>query len=462
MKNIFLYLFLVSCLYSGGAFAQTLDVHSDGVVDDLQCPRVASRPAQKPGVSTDEDDVPEPPVPEDLGDMGPSSAEESIPRLFGDLAKAPAERPLSIVFWGDSHLAAHFFSDALIDLSGLPREKVETTFIPATMGRPGVRLPIRKACQGPGWHFRYAYTDRADTAEYAQSLSALTSNVADSYLWIDFRRQPVKPDLEAVDVIYDPLHGEKVKLGISVDNAPEQIVELDPAGNGLLRIQSDQALSILKIRLIEGEVALEGFVPHYLETRPLLLLDTFAIPSATFRGWRVADTDYLKSRIGKTQYDVVVFEYGTNEGNDPNFDVDGYREDLRQSLENVRKVLPAAQCILIGPADRGVLVRHVRVRKHGRWVRVPKPGTDLLKFARIHEKIGAVQKEVGSEYGCSFWSWQNAMGGPGSVYKWYYHKPRWMSSDLTHMTVPGYRETARMFADSIQFQSWVSSYAKGR
>jgi len=462
MKIICLLLVSASCLYVGGqAFAQTLDVHSDGVVDDLQCPRTPGKLTHSSSAAGDED-RPEPPVLEDLGDMGPDSVEGSIPRLFGDRAEAQAERPLSIAFWGDSHFAAHFFSDELVRLSGLPRDKVATTFIPATMGRTGVRLPIRKACQGPGWHFRYAYTDRSDSAEYAQGLSALSSDAAGSYLWVDFRRQPVKPDLKAVDVVYSTLNAGKVKLGISVDDAPEQIVELDPSGDGMLKVQSDQALSILRIRLVEGEVSLQGFVPHYLETKPLLLMDTFAIPSATFRGWSVADSDYLKSRIGATQYDVVVFEYGTNEGNDPNFDADSYREDLRRSLENVRKVLPAAQCIMIGPADRGVLVRHVRVRRHGRWVRVPKPGTDLMKFAHIHEKISAIQKEIGSKYACSFWNWQNAMGGPGSVYKWYYHQPRWMSPDLTHMTIAGYKETARMFADSIQFQNWVSAYAKGR
>lgn len=444
------------------AGAQTLSFHSDGSAADFRCPAVVSRPASSRSSSSDSDEVMEPPALYELSEMGDAAQEEAIPPLFGSQLRQVDDRPLSMVFWGDSHLAAHFFSDEMIRLSGLPRSKIETTFIPATMGRPGVRLPIRKSCQGGGWAYRMAFQDKLAGGNYAQGLSALASSTPNSFLWVDFRQQPQTPILQSVDLVYSIQEGSPAVLGVSVDDGAEQTLQLDAEGGGVLQVAADQAMSTIKIRLVSGSIAIEGFVPHYLETRPALLLDTFAIPGATFRGWSNANPDYLKERIGKTRYDVAVFEFGTNEGNTRSFDAAAYREDLRASLTNMRRVLPDAQCILMGPADRGVLVRHLRSAKKGRRQQPVQSSAELLRFARIHQEISSIQRGVGSEFGCSSWSWQDAMGGVGSAYKWFYHSPRWMSPDLTHLTIPGYQMTAKMFADSIQFRTWVSSYTNAQ
>lgn len=461
MKKFRFVLLLGLLVAAHPGWAQTLAVHNDGSASDLRCPAVASQkvPARRVAVP-DSDDVMEPPALYELAGMDAGGQEEIIPRLFSTHVRHVADRPLSIAFWGDSHLAANFFGDELVRLSGLPRGKVETTFIPATMGRPGVRLPVRKSCQGGGWSYRLAFQDKSGGANYAQGLSALSSSTANSYLWVDFRQQAQTPNLRSLDLVYSFQDGAHAALGVSVDDGAEQVVELDAGGQGVLRIQPDQSMSTVRLRLVEGSLNLEGFVPHYLETRPALLLDTFAIPGATFKGWSAANPEYLKTRLGKTQYDVVVFEYGTNEGNVRTFDADAYRSDLRDSLSNMRRVLPDSQCILMGPADRGVLVRHLRAGRKARQIAPAAPSAaDLLRFARTHQEIGSIQRSVGSEFGCSFWSWQDAMGGPGSVYKWFYHSPRWMSPDLTHLSIPGYQMTAQLFADSIQFQNWVSMYS---
>lgn len=455
MKKYRLVLLLACVLAAGPGRAQTLIVHNDGAAADLRCPAVIPKkaPAKR---TTDSDEVMEPPALYELAGMDTGGKDEAIPRLFSTRVRHVADRPLSIAFWGDSHLAANFFGDELVRLSGLPRSKVEATFIPATMGRPGVRLPVRKSCQGGGWSYRLAYQDKSVGTSYAQGLSVLSSSTANSYIWVDFRQQAQTPNLRSLDVAYAAQDGANAVLAVSTDDGAEQIVTLDATGQGTLHIQPDQAMSTIRLRLVEGSLNLEGFVPHYVETKPALLLDTFAIPGATFKGWGSANPDYLKARLGKTQYDVVVFEYGTNEGNVRVFDGEAYRNDLRDSLTNMRRVLPDSQCILMGPADRGVLVKHARAGKKARQEVVPA-SADLLRFARIHQQIGAIQRSVGGEFGCSFWSWQDAMGGPGSVYKWFYHSPRWMSPDLTHLSIPGYQMTAQLFADSIQFQNWVST-----
>lgn len=430
--------------------AQELFFNTSGQIADLQCP-ARRAPPRHATPTAPSNEVMEPPSQDELEDLPPPEADDAEKRLLQVLGAPKADHPLSIGFWGDSHLAAHFFGDELIRISGLPRETVLPSLIPATMGRAGVRLPIRKYCQSAGWNYKYAYLAKETRAPFSQTLAQTQSNTPGSFLWVDFRIGTQAAAMSQVDVLLSPSEVRTV-VGISVDDAAEQLVELEQNGNGLLQIHADKPLSQLKIRLVEGELRLEGFAPRYLGT-PALRMDTFAIPGAMARGWAMADSEYVKNRLNGFQYDLVVLEYGTNEGNGKPFSAANYEADLRATLGNMRQTFPDSQCILMGPTDRGVLVKRPRVKKKkGKTVR--PPAQDLLRYARIHQTIGNIQQNVGREFKCSFWSWQEAMGGPGATYRWFYHNPKLMAGDLIHLTIPGYQLSARKFSDSTGFQSW--------
>ncbi|MBM3807456.1 MAG: hypothetical protein FJW22_04600 [Acidimicrobiia bacterium] len=46
------------------------------------------------------------------------------------------------------------------------------------------------------------------------------------------------------------------------------------------------------------------------------------------------------------------------------------------------------------------------------------------------------------------------MGGTGSIYRWALHKPPLASSDLIHLTLSGYRQTAIALLNSL---GWMSA-----
>ena len=461
-------LVLSVCLAMPGQ-AQVLEFKSSGLAGDLHCPptRTALR---KPVVPSAPVEVLAPPDPDEIGMLPLAENIAAQPLAFQDGVGRTPDRPLAIAFWGDSHLAANFFGDELVRLSGFPRERVLPTFIPATMGRAGVRLPIRKACQSQGWSYRYAYLAKETGAQFPQGLSLLRSSSENSYLWVDFRLSGQTPALRGVDVFFQPSPGgEPTLLGVTVDDGSEQLVELQADGEGVLQVRVDQAMSVIRLRLVAGSVTLEGFVPQYLEAAPALRMDTFAIPGATAKGWANTAGDYLLRRLGSTQYDLVAFEYGTNEGNSKPFSAAAYASDLRLALSNMRKVFPDARCVLLGPTDRGVLVKVAKGTKTRKGKKGKKatnaqkrmlPAPELLGYARIHHEIGELQRVVGREFSCSYWSWQDAMGGIGSAYRWFYRSPALMAKDLTHLTIPGYQMSARNFAESIRFQFWVGREAR--
>lgn len=435
---------LAAAQFFAAAAAQELSIPAGPVPGELKCPYHRHSTSSKAHGRPQE--LLEPPSNEELAALPePNEAGAQEVNLDGP-EHLDASRPMSIGLWGDSHAAAAYFSEELVRALGLTPGKVQPTFIPPTMDRSGVRLPLARHCQSGGWEYEYAYVAKQPNTAFAKGLVNLRSDTPESYLWVDFRLQPMVPSLRALDILFaPPVAGAKNLVGIAVDDGAEQVVELEQGGQGAIRIHAEQAMSTVKLRLIQGALALQGFVPHYVE-QPELYFDTLGIPGATARGWKAADAGYLKQKDGGLAYDMVILEYGTNEGNDRNFDPEKYRADLRASLHNLRQAYPESLCVLMGPTDRGVLVR-----RHGRKGGSAKPrAQDLLKYSRIHQKIGSIQRDVGMEYSCSYWSWQAAMGGPGGVYRWLRHSPALMARDLIHLTVPGYQLSARKFVSEIR------------
>jgi lysophospholipase L1-like esterase len=155
----------------------------------------------------------------------------------------------------------------------------------------------------------------------------------------------------------------------------------------------------------------------------------------------------------------VLLQYGTNEGNQKPFDPVHYENDLTASLQNLRRIYPNAVCVLLGPTDRGTLIaRSSKSKPRANTQKDPSQGTtptlakELLVYSRIHEQISRIQQNVGQQYGCGFWDWQHAMGGPGGSYAWLKQSPPLMARDLIHLTVAGYQASARLFSQQMRLE----------
>jgi lysophospholipase L1-like esterase len=274
----------------------------------------------------------------------------------------------------------------------------------------------------------------------------------------DLRDTGGEPRHRSVQLLYAATAGP-VTVEVGVDGAPARTVVLPPGppGAAVLELASTGGpLSVLQLRVREGALRLQGLgVGLGMEstvgsgigeangtpsaTSAPLQIDLFGYPGATAAGWANAAGLAHSAWFGARRYDVVVLAYGTNEANDPGFRVEEYRAQLRRAVDQLRARFPEARCLLIAPGDRGVRVP--RKRSGSR--------TDLLRFARLHAQIAAVQQDVARAAGCAAWSAQAAMGGAGSAYRWARQQPAWMAPDLLHFTPAGYRELARRLAADL-------------
>ena len=134
-------------------------------------------------------------------------------------------------------------------------------------------------------------------------------------------------------------------------------------------------------------------------------------------GWR----DSLKA----VAPDLVILAYGTNEAFDDTLDLGLYQAQLDATLSNLRKDLPRAVILLVGPPDS------IKQRKAGSCAaRQPRPLASVIR----------IQKQMAQRHKALFWDWQGFMGGPCSIAGW--QAGGLARPDLVHLTADGYRKSA--------------------
>ena len=149
--------------------------------------------------------------------------------------------------------------------------------------------------------------------------------------------------------------------------------------------------------------------------------------------WLQWDQGLAKAGLEALGPDLVVLAYGTNEASHQNYTMDEYRSDLSLALSQLRSRLPEeVPCILAGPSDRGIRL-----------------GDNRFAIWSRTEPVSAVQREIASTYGCAYWDWQAATGGPGSMVAWYFTKPRMAARDLIHFNRRGYQWLGDRFVAAL-------------
>ncbi len=419
---------------------------------DLVCPTTPRRRTTTPAPAGPVDEIPSA---TDLQGVIPDtpagrlvSVDQTLTAKFALSTVAERTGPLRIAVYGDSHVAAGTFSDELARLIRARGLDVETSYFPPTMGRAGVRLPLRKYCVATTWTLQPAYRSGSEVLRTGRSLMNLVSAPkGNNYLWLDFRNSERQSRVVRLRVHYVPNPGETA-VGFIANDGTEKIVRLPRGGGeqatpGVVELQVEDTLSTVKLRVLYGTLILQGFEVDYRDPRPVTL-DVFGIPSATARGWARTDATFLTESLRRGTYDAVILEYGTNEGSNTRFEREAYATSLRQSLQAFRQIYPDAGCLLLGPTDRGVRVSRSRARRAS-----SRRPVDLLRYARIHHEISELQATIGREYQCAAWDWQAFMGGTGAMYRWALRSPTLAASDLIHLTPGGYRLSANALADAL-------------
>lgn len=332
--------------------------------------------------------------------------------------------------WGDSHTASGHFVDATLALWGAAPARVKSSRIAPAFGVPGVRLPLRQPCVSRGWTLQQAHRASKAQGGFSSTLMHLSSDTPGDALWLDFGDGGPDPALRWLNLRYTKAEPQRVLLlGLSINHGPETLISLTDATQPWLQIHPPGGLTTLRLRLVAGQITLHALEPVYTQP-PQWIVDVFSTPGAMAKAWGSA----AAVSPPEVPYDMAIFQYGTNEASDAEFDPQTYASSLRQSLGRFRFANARARCVLVGVPDRA-----------------NRPGGPGASSTARHRMINQVQERVSREFQCEFWNWQAAMDG--GIQRWSRARPALAQADGIHLTGKGYELSARSFAEAIRWRS---------
>ncbi|MGH9666098.1 MAG: GDSL-type esterase/lipase family protein [Bryobacteraceae bacterium] len=113
--------------------------------------------------------------------------------------------------------------------------------------------------------------------------------------------------------------------------------------------------------------------------------------------------------------DLVIVNYGTNESVYPKFVDYAYSKQMTEVVRRLREALPNTSILVMSPMDRGE--------------RDPGGGIDTVP---VMPRLVSLERQVAAGTGCGFFNTFQAMGGPGTMGRWYEAEPRLVGADFIH------------------------------
>jgi lysophospholipase L1-like esterase len=138
------------------------------------------------------------------------------------------------------------------------------------------------------------------------------------------------------------------------------------------------------------------------------------------------------AELKHTQPALIVINYGTNESGFGTYVDKQYEPTLRITIKRIRAALPTVPILIMSPMDRG-----------------RRTGVDEIETYDTIPRLIAIQKRVAAEQKCAFFDTFNAMGGDGTMSRWYTGHPRLVAGDLIHPTPQGASIVAQLFVKDL-------------
>ena len=221
-----------------------------------------------------------------------------------------------------------------------------------------------------------------------------------------------------VEVLYlrQPNGGE-----FRIDVASETVATISTAGDdkgtGYGTAVLPEATSQVKLTVTRGTVRLFGI--KFEKPGPGVVYSSLGLNGVSVQHLlRYFDPGQWSEQLQHENPDLIVINYGTNESVYPKYVDTMYTSELRQVLDRVHAAAPRSSILIMSPMDRGE-------RKQG-----------VIQTMPIMPRIVDLQQQIAMDSGCAFFNTFQAMGGAGTMARWYDNKPRLVNADYTH-PLPG-------------------------
>lgn len=269
---------------------------------------------------------------------------------------------------------------------------------------------------GPGKYARFAPASMGDTGHNFSRME------------VYYLRQP---------------NGGQFTIGVSGGDSQTVSTASDTVTSGFAEIKARQpGENTFEVKSASGSVRLFGAVIE--NDGPGVVYDSLGVNGA-YAGLLVSAMaeGHWVEQLSHRNPNMVIINYGTNESEYASANqMQKYEKDLHEVIRRVREALPKVAILVVSPMDRGKRV----------------PGGKIITNPAI-PMIVEMQRRVAMEENCAFFNMYQAMGGEGTMAKWYAGtgKNHLVGGDLTHPTAEGSE-----IVGSLLFEAIKDGYTKYR
>jgi lysophospholipase L1-like esterase len=152
---------------------------------------------------------------------------------------------------------------------------------------------------------------------------------------------------------------------------------------------------------------------------------------------RYFDPAHWTEQLQHQRPDLVIVNYGTNESVFAKYLDTTYPGELREVIHRIKAAVPDASVLVMSPMDRG-----------------QRLGGTISTMPTVPH-IVEIQRQIALEEGCAFFNTFEAMGGAGTMARWYASQPQLVTSDFIHPFPAGAQKIGRLLDGAL-----VSGYER--
>lgn len=266
-----------------------------------------------------------------------------------------------------------------------------------------------------------SHSSGGGTSVWATTKEGLGSQVSRFELW--FLKQP-----------------DGGKFQIKINDKVEAVLSTraETKGSGWRTFDLPDGPHEFEVRAI-GEGSARGFGVVLEREGPGVVWDGLALIGSFTQRLDYQEHKHIAEQIKHRDNDLLVFMLGGNDVQREKMDLyrtlQPYEEEYTRVVQKYRAGKPEASCLIMSLTDHGERVGRVGIRTR-----------------RIVPKLVATQRKVAEAQGCAFFNTFEAMGGDGSIGRWYYANPRLAGADFSHPTSAGHEVIAELLVRSLMLE----------
>lgn len=190
----------------------------------------------------------------------------------------------------------------------------------------------------------------------------------------------------------------------------------------------------VSLRVRSGSIRVFGL--EFSKSHPGVVYSSLGLNGAnTTTLSRYMEAAHWGQQLRAAEPQLVIINYGTNESVYGSFVTKHLEVELRRLIERVRASVPNSAILIMSPMDRGT-------RNDSGEIVTPETIPDIV---RIQEKVARDMK-------VAFFNTYEAMGGAGTMAKWYKRNPRLVGGDYIHPMPAGAKLVGDLLFEGLNEQ----------